>query len=433
MEEELPLKLIELSDFLRQPSLLSKRLQLKQIKNENLSSEKLLKNDQGSNGLKFKDTKAGIILLKQKAIFNDNHVSQEETKQKELILPKDVIVFADDMDRKRLGIFQKSNNQFSRHLLITSGAALQALVAPLTNAKEWLIVCKLKYCKRFTKQPSIQGNVVISLNVSHPLVRYEILTALDLLQQSFNEVKSAYIVIDFSHILVRWFKTYLRRTDQYPSLSHRLLYRYQFQTLKCSVTLGKRQYHQENDHYQFGNSLQKILRKSDIPMQIYIDFNSLPTNVYSIELNNIFIYSMNNAYKQITKDMGNGLSLISIQDFNSSQDRENKLNNNNSSALAKKEEVSKEKLSTEQPPLSSTQQQSQHEEEEANSTISLCEPNEQERILFEKLWENRTRIQMQHQQLMMKAARLLCFTSVDINQSFNTKNNQSDLQTIKWN
>jgi len=38
------------------------------------------------------------------------------------------------------------------------------------------------------------------LNVNHPLVRYEILTAFDLLQQSFNEIKSAYIVVCFSKV-----------------------------------------------------------------------------------------------------------------------------------------------------------------------------------------------------------------------------------------
>jgi hypothetical protein len=98
-------------------------------------------------------------------------------------------------------------------LLITSGAALQALIPSLTDAKEWIIVCKLKYSKLYTKRASIlgnsrdflsllnvfsfEGNVIVSLNVNHPLVRYEILTALDLLQQTFNEIKSAYIVVCF--------------------------------------------------------------------------------------------------------------------------------------------------------------------------------------------------------------------------------------------
>lgn len=103
---------------------------------------------------------------------------------------------------------------FNRHLLITSGAALQSLIPSLINAKEWIIVCKLKYIKRYTKQIPIhgnlfikylvfqrfifsKGNVVMSLNVNHPLVRYEILQAFDLLQQTFNEVKSAYIVVCF--------------------------------------------------------------------------------------------------------------------------------------------------------------------------------------------------------------------------------------------
>ncbi|CAF1407502.1 unnamed protein product [Adineta ricciae] len=415
MEDDLPLKLIELSDFLRSPSILSKRLSFKETKlQEILPSNKVEQDKKG------KENPPGIILLTQKAISNEVN----QPIQKELIVSNDVIIFADDVDRKKLGILQKSNHFFSRHLLITSGAALQALISPLTNAKEWIIVCKLKYSKLYTKQPSIHGTVIISLNVTHPLVRYELLTALDLLQQTFNEVKSAYIVIDFSQILTRWFKTYLRRTDQYPSLSHRLLYRYQFQPWKCSITLGKRQIQHENDHHHFGMSIQKIIYKSDIPMRIYINFNTLPTNVYSIELNNVFIYSMSwsfaffcfskflfrflsdNDHKQMIKDMGNGLSLVSIQDLNVSKDQQ----------IEKKEE---------KPPK-------QQQKEETNSVLSTYEPNEQERMLFEKLWDNRIRIQMQHQQLMMKATRFICFPSTNDDIKSNNKPNQQMIKCIPY-
>jgi hypothetical protein len=109
MEEEIPLKLIELSDFLRSPSTFSKNLQFKQTKTEQLN-----KTGQGSDGLKFKDTQSGITLLKQKPINSDNNKHEEYSKQNELILPKDVIVFADDIDRKKIGLFNKSTNQFSR-------------------------------------------------------------------------------------------------------------------------------------------------------------------------------------------------------------------------------------------------------------------------------------------------------------------------------
>ena len=44
--------------------------------------------------------------------------------------------------------------------------------------------------------------------------------------------------MDFSRLLIRWFKIYLRRTEQYPSLSNRILYRYRIQPIKASVTLG---------------------------------------------------------------------------------------------------------------------------------------------------------------------------------------------------
>ncbi|UJR38516.1 hypothetical protein I4U23_031182 [Adineta vaga] len=406
---ELPLKLIELSDFLRSPSILSKRLYYKQPKlDETLQANQPNKIKQE---LKSKEPVSGIILLTQKAISNETHQTiTEEKKQNELFVPKDIIVFADDIDRKKLGIFQKSNNYFSRHLLITSGAALQALISPLTNAKEWIIVCKLKYSKRYTKQPSIHGTVIISLNITHPLVRYELLTALDLLQQSFNEIKSAYIVVDFSQILIRWFKTYLQRTDQYPSLSNRLLYRYRFQAWKCSITLGKRQLNQDNDYQHFSLNLQKMLHKSDIPMQIYIDFNSLPTNVYSIELNNIFIYSMNNDYKQMIKDMGNGLSLISIQDFNNCL-KEQGTKSMKTSSLTEKEE--------------------NQQKDDTNSILATYEPNEQERALLEKLWDNRIRIQMQHQQLMMKATRLISFPSIN-NDLINRKINQQTINSIPY-
>jgi hypothetical protein len=114
MEEEIPLKLIELSDFLRLPSILSKKLQFKQTKNEELSSDQLNKKGQGSNGLQFKDPQQGIVLLKQKAIYSDNHINAEYSKQNELIVPKDIIIFADDIDRKKIGLFNKSTNQFSR-------------------------------------------------------------------------------------------------------------------------------------------------------------------------------------------------------------------------------------------------------------------------------------------------------------------------------
>jgi hypothetical protein len=114
MDEEVPLKLIELSDFLRLPSTLSKRLQFKQTKTEDVSSDQLIKHGQGSNGLKFKDKQPGIVLLTQKAISPDDLNSGGYSKQKELIVPKDVIVFADDADRKKIGLINKSNNHFSR-------------------------------------------------------------------------------------------------------------------------------------------------------------------------------------------------------------------------------------------------------------------------------------------------------------------------------
>lgn len=115
MEDEVPLKLIELSDFLHSPSILSKRLYFKQqTKGEQFSSNQLNENSYGSDGLKFKETPTGVILLKQKPISYDNQINGEYSKQNELIVPKDLIIFADDVDRKKIGLFKKSTNQFSR-------------------------------------------------------------------------------------------------------------------------------------------------------------------------------------------------------------------------------------------------------------------------------------------------------------------------------
>ncbi len=129
---------------------------------------------------------------------------------------------------------------------------------------------------------------------------------------------------------------------------------------------------------------------------------------------------VDNEYNEILKDMGNGLSLVSIQNLNPCEDIENKTNT--CSAVVKKAEISQEK--------SSIQQQ----QDETISSLSSYEPTEQERILFEKMCDNRMRIQMQHQQLMMKAARLVCFSSINndlLNRKSTQCNNQLDLQTMK--
>ena len=113
MEDELPVKLIELSDFLRSPSILSSRLQFKSSKSNN----QLIKTEQGSNRLQFKQTTLpGIVLLKQKLIASDDYpnAQEDERKVKELIVPKDVIIFADEIYRKKLALIHKSNRLFSR-------------------------------------------------------------------------------------------------------------------------------------------------------------------------------------------------------------------------------------------------------------------------------------------------------------------------------
>lgn len=176
-EEEIPLKIIQLDDFLHFPSIVSKDIKQQSFKEKSLSSE----------------------------------------EQFQLIVPKDIIVFADDGDRKKLTLINKSSNQFSRfvqteffprfpsiyfrHLLITSTDALQALIPSLLNAKQWIILTKLRYLKRLTKQIPVQEYVLVCLNINHSLVRYEIVTAFDMLQQTFHEMRSAYIVVEYWNML----------------------------------------------------------------------------------------------------------------------------------------------------------------------------------------------------------------------------------------
>lgn len=108
--------------------------------------------------------------------------------------------------------------------------------------------------------------------------------------------------------------------------------------------------------------------------------------------------------------MGNGLSLVSVQDLNRWKDQER-------SSSVKKPEAFYVK--------SSVSQQQQQRDDETNSIFSNYEPNDQERLLIDKLWDNRLRIQMQHQQLMLKAARFIRFPSTDKNME------HSDLSPVK--
>jgi len=204
--------------------------------------------------------------------------------------------------------------------------------------------------------------------------------------------------MDFCRLLRRWFKNHLKRTHHYPSLANRLLYRYEIETSKCSITIGKR-------HANYTN------KKSDDPIQIYIDFNSLPTLVYSIQSENIFIYSMSkyylmieltsfsflcadDRYKQIVKEIGNGLSLVSIENIRSTDEQ-----------VQKTKPIEQKHKEMALVPFKQDKQQSN------SSPMEKFEVNQDERILFDKICDNRMRIEMQHQQLMFKAAQLLSLPS----------------------
>lgn len=47
----------------------------------------------------------------------------------------------------------------------------------------------------------------------------------------------------------------------------------------------------------------------------------------------------------------------------------------------------------------------------SSSVSSFYEPSEHDQMLFDQITNNRTRIQMQHQQLMLRAAKLLSYSS----------------------
>ena len=107
---------------------------------------------------------------------------------------------------------------------------------------------------------------------------------------------------------------------------------------------------------------------------------------------------LDDQYNQILKDIGDGLSLISVQNLEN-QSAEC------STFVPKNKQLFQEKYSVK-------------ETEEINHSLSSHEPNEQEKILCEKISDNRQRILMQHQQLMMKAAQLLCFPSIEKDPSY---------------
>jgi len=56
---------------------------------------------------------------------------------------------------------------------------------------------------------------------------------------------------------------------------------------------------------------------------------------------------------------------------------------------------------------------------------SSYQPTEEERALFRQMWDNRMRIQDQHQQLMLKATRLLYHSSTT-GSSFSTRSNTNN-------
>ncbi|CAF0781448.1 unnamed protein product [Didymodactylos carnosus] len=305
-----PLKLIELRDFLQSPSILKETLTFKHDK-EKPTPKGITPFSNKINSIfpkkkktsKYKNSTTNVIFLNQKTIC-----------ERELCLPENTILFADELDRKRIGIHTKTSNCFARNVTITSGAALASLIPVLTNADDWLIISKLVYSKRYcfnsNKSPTVYGDVIMLLNVSNPFVRCELLKAFHSLHNTFSETQPAYVVIDFTQLLIKWFKKSLHKTDQY----HRHGLRWKIQPYKCSVTFGNGRQWRTNGKL-FTSNVSKLLRRHDHLLKIMLDFNYLPTIVYSIQFDNLFTYAINEEHEQTLRDMGNGLTLLSVQNL----------------------------------------------------------------------------------------------------------------------
>ena len=71
--------------------------------------------------------------------------------------------------------------------------------------------------------------------------------------------------------------------------------------------------------------------------------------------------------------------------------------------------VAKQNLIVEQKPLDPPNEPIKH----SSSFSSYYEPSEQDHMLFDQISNNRMRIHMQHQQLMLRATRLLSYSSIN--------------------
>ena len=253
--------------------------------------------------------------------------------------------------------------------------------------------------------------------------------------------------MNFSSLLKRWFKIYLRQTEQYPSMSTRLLYRYEIQTSKSLLTLGKRQCHDDDHQSTLLKSLHKFVSvllasfRASLSLQslLFVSFrftnailpsrspsisilcppSSTPFNlIMSSPIRSVgsfvsshlldgrpaFVVS-DQQDKYVSADVGHGLSLLSVTNLvDASQGTWKCLASpvTCSSTLLKKPNEVVEQSSV------------RVEESQAkDSSNPFVEINEEERVLFDQISKNRLRIQMQHQHLLNRAAQSLCFSSID--------------------
>ena len=112
MDEHVPLKLMELSDFLRCPSVLSCRIRLadgKEIDEKADCSSSKNCNARRIDPRTTTNTTRGVVLLSQQCLEQ-----RSEQREKQLLIGQDVMVFADEIDRKKIGLANKSSQVFSR-------------------------------------------------------------------------------------------------------------------------------------------------------------------------------------------------------------------------------------------------------------------------------------------------------------------------------
>ena len=114
--------------------------------------------------------------------------------------------------------------------------------------------------------------------------------------------------------------------------------------------------------------------------------------------------------RHVFKNIGDGLALISVENIEKKEDEPIKPNKC-TDLVVSKQDLTEEKC------LYSPKDQIKY----SSSISSLYEPSEHDQMLFDQIMNNRLRIQMQHQHLMLRATKVLSYSST--NNDSTIKNN----------